>query len=121
VNAEKASWPTRIASFWYAEWTQFASFHRTPHRSESQLDAERRIDYSVYTVIRFDWDKAKNQSNRSKHGISFETAILIFDDPHVLSELERVIDGEERWQSLGLVDGVLLILVAHTWTVSARG
>ena len=27
---------------------------------------------------------------------------------------ERIEDGEERWQTLGLVQGVVVILVAHT-------
>jgi len=64
---------------------------------------------------RYDWDEAKNQSNYIKHGISFQTAILIFDDPNVVSEVERIVDGEERWQSMGVIGGVLVILVAHTW------
>jgi uncharacterized DUF497 family protein len=66
-------------------------------------------------VARYEWDENKNRSNLAKHGISFETAILIFEDPNVVSELERIIDGEERWQSIGVIAGVLIVLVAHTW------
>jgi uncharacterized protein len=29
--------------------------------------------------------------------------------------LERVQDGEERWQTIGMAGGTLLLLVAHTW------
>ena len=64
--------------------------------------------------MRFEWDEAKNRRNRVKHRISFETAIAVFDDPSSLSILDRVVEDEERWQTLGLIDGVLVVLVAHT-------
>ena len=47
----------------------------------------------------------------------FETAALIFDDPLQLSIQDRQMDSEERWQTLGLVAGLVVILVAHTWIV----
>jgi uncharacterized protein len=31
--------------------------------------------------MRFDWDENKAVSNRSKHGVSFEEAKTVFDDP----------------------------------------
>ena len=31
--------------------------------------------------IQFDWDSAKALANRAKHGVSFEEAMGIFDDP----------------------------------------
>ncbi len=54
-----------------------------------------------------------------KHGISFETAKLVFDDPHVVSFPERNVGGEERWQSLGSAHGVVILTVAHTLNDSA--
>ena len=66
---------------------------------------------------RYDWDEDKNQSNYVKHGISFQTAILIFDDPNVVSEVERTVDGEERWQSIGVIGEVMIVLVVHTWKI----
>lgn len=71
-------------------------------------------------VTRYEWDENKNRANRAKHGISFETAILVFQDPHILSEVERVVDGEERWQSIGLIAGTLIVLVIHTWHVGGK-
>ena len=65
--------------------------------------------------MRFEWDQAKNRRNLSKHKISFETAQAVFDDPNVLSLFDRIVDGEERWQSLGLIDGVVVVLIAHTY------
>lgn len=65
---------------------------------------------------RFEWDEEKNHNNLVKHKISFETAKSIFDDPWALSVQDRLVDGEERWQTAGMIDGMLLIVVAHTWT-----
>lgn len=57
--------------------------------------------------MRFEWDEEKNRRNRAKHKVSFETAKTVFDDPHVLSIQDRVIEGEERWQTVGMVAGTL--------------
>ena len=64
--------------------------------------------------MRFGWDEDKNRSNISKHRLSFETAISVFDDPESVSIQGRVVEGEERWQTLGMVSGSVLI-VAHTY------
>jgi uncharacterized protein len=66
-------------------------------------------------MTRYEWSEVKNRTNFTKHGISFETAILIFEDPRIVSEIERVVDGEERWQSMGEIGSGLIVLVAHTW------
>ena len=63
---------------------------------------------------RFSWDPAKAESNRRKHGVDFEVALRVFDDPYALSAQDRVEDGEARWSTLGVVGGHLLLLVAHT-------
>lgn len=63
--------------------------------------------------MRFEWDEAKNRQNLARHGLNFETAALVFDDPHALSDQDRVVDDEERWQTLGII-GALIVLVAHT-------
>lgn len=62
----------------------------------------------------FVWDEDKNRINRQKHGISFEAAIRIFEDPYAVSYVDRVIDNEERWHTVGLAGGVALVLVVHT-------
>jgi uncharacterized DUF497 family protein len=63
---------------------------------------------------RFEWDPDKAASNRRKHGISFETAMRAFADPFALTAQDRIEGGESRWQTLGLVGGIVLLLVAHT-------
>jgi uncharacterized DUF497 family protein len=64
--------------------------------------------------MRVVWDESKNQINRTKHQLSFETARLVFDDPLHVSRQERIEGGEQRWQTIGLVHGLVLLLVAHT-------
>jgi uncharacterized protein len=67
--------------------------------------------------VEFTWDERKNRANQQKHGISFETAILVFNDPFNVSAQDREVDGEPRWQTIGLVNGVHVLLVAHTLDV----
>jgi uncharacterized DUF497 family protein len=62
----------------------------------------------------FVWDEKKNRSNRRKHGISFEAAARIFDDPNVVSYPDRMVDDEERWHSIGSAVGIAIVLVVHT-------
>lgn len=64
--------------------------------------------------LKFSWDEDKNRSNYRKHGVFFETAALVFDDPDFVMIPDRMIDGEERWHTVGRVRGVLLLLVVHT-------
>jgi uncharacterized protein (DUF4415 family) len=45
---------------------------------------------------------------------------LVFDDPHVLSIQDRVVEGEERWQTVGMVSGAVLF-VAHTYREATGG
>ena len=62
----------------------------------------------------FVWDTNKAKSNLIKHGIRFEEAVLVFDDPYHLSLQDRHENGEFRWQTIGLVHGLIVIMVAHT-------
>lgn len=64
--------------------------------------------------MRFEWDESKNRRNVSKHGVPFESAMLVFDDPHALSFQDRIVNEELRWQTFGTVRG-LILMVAHTW------
>jgi uncharacterized protein len=62
--------------------------------------------------MKFAWDEAKSRSNRRKRGISVDTAATVFLDPLHISRQDRVVNGEERWQTIGSVRGIL-ILVAY--------
>lgn len=63
--------------------------------------------------MRFVWDKKKGRRNLAKHKVSFELAKLVFDDPLHLS-LPDPADVEERWRTVGLVKGAVVLLVVHT-------
>jgi uncharacterized DUF497 family protein len=65
--------------------------------------------------MRFEWDEGKNRRNLAKHHISFETAQLVFEDPCIRIQEDRVVTGEERWQALGLIGGIIVVLVVHTY------
>ena len=71
--------------------------------------------------MKYEWDEQKDRLNRAKHGVGFDTACLVFDDPEHLSRLDRYISGEERWQTLGLVGGVVVLLLAHTYREHGSG
>lgn len=65
-------------------------------------------------LARFDWDPDKASRNYRKHGVDFETARLVFADQHALTIFDRFIGAEQRWHTLGMVEGSLLLLVVHT-------
>ncbi|MFA6969985.1 MAG: BrnT family toxin [Gallionella sp.] len=63
--------------------------------------------------ISFEWDEAKAHANLKKHHVSFELAARVFFDPLALAYQDRIENGEHRWQTLGMVEGCLVLLVAH--------
>ena len=65
--------------------------------------------------MKFEWDSDKDAANRRKHGLSFGLATAVFNDPYHLSIQDRHEDGEERWQAIGNINGVAVVLVAHTF------
>jgi uncharacterized DUF497 family protein len=62
----------------------------------------------------FEWDDHKAVQNVAKHGVPFEYAARVFLDPHRLnSEDTRRDYGEDRWLTLGKIEG-RLFAVAYT-------
>jgi hypothetical protein len=66
-------------------------------------------------VPRFEWDAAKATANLRKHGVAFEDAALVWADAMRLVRFDRYEGGEERWHVLGMSEGIVLILVVHTY------
>ena len=62
--------------------------------------------------MRWTWDGEKNRTNKIDHGISFETAKLVFDDPFALTRHDPHPDGD-RWQTVGVI-GAATVFVVHT-------
>ena len=60
-------------------------------------------------MVQFEWDPAKDKTNRDKHGISFADAQFAFADPHrvIARDLEHS-QVEERFYCFGLVRGGVL-------------
>jgi uncharacterized protein len=65
----------------------------------------------------FEWDPDKNAANIAKHGIDFEDAIRIFEEPVLESIDERHEYGEARVVAFGVVDGRELAVV---YTIRGR-
>jgi uncharacterized protein len=38
----------------------------------------------------------------------------VFDDPHCITFVERVSEGEERWHVIGSIENIIIIVVVHT-------
>jgi uncharacterized DUF497 family protein len=62
----------------------------------------------------FTWDPKKELSNKKKHGVSFEEAREVFEDPLHLSLLDhRFSYFEERWITVGQTKKSRLLVVAN--------
>ena len=64
-------------------------------------------------VVALDMGENKNRTNRRKHGLGFETASLVFEDPLMAHRPDPNPD-EERWHTIGMI-GDVVVIVAHTW------
>ncbi len=65
---------------------------------------------------RFEWDPAKDKANVRKHKVSFRRAATIFRDPNQLSvydEEHSEEEEEERWITMGIDSGGILLVVVH--------
>jgi uncharacterized DUF497 family protein len=70
----------------------------------------------------FEWDPAKERSNRTKHGVGFEQAATVFRDPRALTVFDDThSETEERWVTLGLSSSGRLLVVHHTFREEAAG
>ena len=63
--------------------------------------------------FQFEWNEIKAAANLRKHGVSFELASTVFNDPRLLTvaDLEHG-ETEERWFSIGWASsGAILSIV----------
>ena len=65
----------------------------------------------------FEWDPVKARRNADKHNISFEQATEVFRDPMAITIYDEDSSGqnEDRWITLGQVNGRHYLVVAHTY------
>lgn len=62
--------------------------------------------------MRFEWDEAKNQANKAKHGVDFVRIQLLFDGRPV-ETFPSTYPHEERWLTVGVLAGRFYTVV---WT-----
>jgi len=65
--------------------------------------------------VTFEWDEAKAAANLAKHGVSFDEAKTVFDDPLFVDfyDPEHSVD-EHRYITLGESQQGRLLIVAYT-------
>lgn len=65
--------------------------------------------------MEFEWHHAKAEANLRDHGISFELARTVFKDPFAIERIDDREDyGEERFVTIGMAEGNILLYVAYT-------
>ena len=66
-------------------------------------------------MLRIEWSARKNRSNILKHGVDFEEAKSVFDDPMQLTESDPDHSMDERrYITIGMSDRNRLLIMAHT-------
>ena len=65
----------------------------------------------------FEWDPAKAHRNAKKYGVTFEQATGVFQDPMALTlyDEDNSSNEEDRWITLGKVNGQHYLVVVHTY------
>ncbi|MEX2264295.1 MAG: BrnT family toxin [Bryobacteraceae bacterium] len=67
--------------------------------------------------FQFEWDEVKAVANLRKHGVSFELASTVFNDPRLLTvaDLEHS-KIDERWFSIGWASNGAMLSVVYLWS-----
>jgi len=63
----------------------------------------------------FEWNNSKAEKNIRNHGVSFDEAKSVFNDPEFITVVdEEHSDDEERYISIGISANGRLLMLAHT-------
>ena len=66
-----------------------------------------------------EWDDRKNEINKRKHGLGFETAAYVFMDPNCVELYDELhSDEEDRYQIIGRVGTILFVVYTERGDVS---
>ena len=58
-----------------------------------------------------EWDSKQAALNKQKHGISFETAAMVFADENRIERRDnKHSQDEDRWQVIGMVEDILFVV-----------
>lgn len=67
-------------------------------------------------TLNFEWDEHKNEINKKKHGLSFETATEVFyDELAILFDDPDHSDDEERFLIIGMLKSSKFCIVSHCY------
>jgi uncharacterized protein len=72
----------------------------------------------------YEWDENKAERNWRKHGVTFDHAVTAIEDELAIEDIDDC-GAEERWNLLGVCDGVILHVTYtmrgdHKRIISAR-
>ncbi len=65
--------------------------------------------------MRIVWDPAKAEANLRRHRIRFSDAEGALFDPNALTEADEIVDGEQRFVSIGLDPLGRVLVVVYTF------
>jgi len=65
--------------------------------------------------LEFEWHKAKAEANFRRHGVGFDLATTVFNDPFAIERHDdREEYNEERFVIIGIAESRVLLFVAYT-------
>lgn len=62
-------------------------------------------------ATKYEWDSRKAATNLGKHGVDFNFAKAVFSDRAALTEIDDSDPAEERWITIGIAAGKILVVV----------
>jgi uncharacterized DUF497 family protein len=64
--------------------------------------------------LEFEWHKTKAEANFRRHGVSFDLARTVFEDPFAVERVDdREEHDEERFVIIGMAEAKVLLFVAY--------
>jgi uncharacterized protein len=66
--------------------------------------------------MHFEWDADKQAENLRKHGLDFADVATVFQHPRLTWLDTREDYGEDRWGSLGMLQGRVVVLIYSKMT-----
>jgi uncharacterized DUF497 family protein len=67
------------------------------------------------TLVDYEWDPVKAETNRKKHGVLFADAVGVFEDEGALSREDPAAMSEQRFIATGLDHLGRVLTVVYMW------
>ena len=112
----------------------FAAGYRGRHLAIQETDIQSEAPSAILISMKFEWNENKAVANLSKHGVSFDEAKTVFDDPlyvdfydpdHSYNEDRHIIIGQSQQGRLLIVsyterENVIRLISARKLTQEER-